>query len=250
MISLRIEGGTETYLSPPHIQDLALDGCRLPTTGKCAGSPLLGRSTRVDWSGCAVTFFPPALALARVADVLASVASWDASFSIVSRNLSVKRSSVASFPGEKASGIDKMKSKAGSTNATTARLLYWVMWWTAFPHCCKTDYIESLACASAPPPSSREHTLVYRFKSGAGFFFVVIIYGTLGTTRTFIFPLSLSIQKIPILLIKPVFMKKLVTWRDVKRRGRKIKWRWWIESRWRSPLMVISNRLSLSTCVI
>ena len=166
MISLRIEGGTETYLSPPHIQDLAPDGCRLPTTGKCAGSPLLGRSTRVDWSGCAVTFFPPALALARVADVLASVASWDASFSIVSRNLSVKRSSVASFPGEKASGIDKMKSKAGSTNATTARLLYWVMWWTAFPHCCKTDYIESLACASAPPPSSREHTLVYRFKSG------------------------------------------------------------------------------------
>ena len=75
MISLRIEGGTETYLSPPHIQDLAPDGCPLPTTGKCAGSPFLGQSTRVDWSGCAVTFFPPALALARVADVLASVAS-------------------------------------------------------------------------------------------------------------------------------------------------------------------------------
>lgn len=116
-IWMRAERGKERYLLPPRAQALAPGGRPIPTPPLClpstknwANASLLGRNTRGDGPGCPTTFFLPALALARAADELASVASWDASFSIVSKNLSVKRSSAASFPGAKASEFDKMKS--------------------------------------------------------------------------------------------------------------------------------------------
>jgi hypothetical protein len=77
----------------------------LSSKGNLAGAPLLGRNTRWDGPGCTAHSFPPSLVLFRAATELANVASWDAFLRIVYKILSLKRSSVASFPGATASGV-------------------------------------------------------------------------------------------------------------------------------------------------